>query len=75
MVAAKTPRSRKLLSVKQVAQRYGISPRTVWRYEAAGVIPAAKRLGPRLVRFVEGDLDEADDSLPPALRHQEGAVA
>jgi excisionase family DNA binding protein len=46
-----------LLTVKQAADRCGLSPVTIRRYINRGILPA-KRYGPRLWRIRAGDLDK-----------------
>ncbi len=45
------------LSVKQVSERIGVSTRTIFRRIEAGEIPIV-RLGTRIIRINESDLDE-----------------
>jgi predicted DNA-binding transcriptional regulator AlpA len=54
-----TSRSVRYLTRKQVAKAFGISPRTVDRYEEAGTIPRRRHLGPRTVRWLEHEVHEA----------------
>ena len=52
-----------LLSVREVAQAFGTSERTIWRWAATGEIPAPMRIG-RSVRWrrstVEAFLDKRE---------------
>jgi excisionase family DNA binding protein len=43
------------LSIPQVAERYGVSAKTVRRWIASGDLPA-RRVGPRLVRINAADV-------------------
>lgn len=51
--------STKHLTVSEVAERYGLSTKTVRRYVASGTLPA-RRVGPRLIRL---DADEVEAAL------------
>lgn len=46
-----------LLDVKQVAQMYGVHPRTIWNLASAGRIPQPVRLSPHVVRWRLSDLE------------------
>lgn len=48
----------RLLTVRQVAARLAIHPRSVWRLVAAGELPGPVKLSPRIVRWREADLQE-----------------
>lgn len=54
-------RSRRLTSVADAAESYGVSERTIRRYIANGTL-TAYRFGPRMIRI---DLDELDSTLVP----------
>lgn len=54
-------RSRRLTSVADAAEYYGVSERTIRRYIANGTL-TAYRFGPRMIRV---DLDELDSTLVP----------
>ncbi|GAA3022457.1 hypothetical protein GCM10010528_00680 [Gordonia defluvii] len=54
-------RSRRLTSVADAAESYGVSERTIRRYIANGTL-TAYRFGPRMIRV---DLDELDSTLVP----------
>ena len=47
----------RLLRVSEVADRVGLSIREVWRRVAAGRFPKPARLGPRVTRFREADIN------------------
>lgn len=51
------------LTVRQVARRLDISPRTVWRWVAVGRFPAPLRIGPKFVRWRRDDLERYLDGL------------
>ena len=55
-----------LLTVQQVAKRYGIGRRTVWRWEATGRIPRGVRLGHLTVRWRAEDIEQHLASLVPS---------
>lgn len=52
-----------LLTVRDVASRLAIKPRTVWRLAAAGKLPSPVKLGTRTTRWVEADIKRYLDSL------------
>jgi predicted DNA-binding transcriptional regulator AlpA len=53
-MAPATPR---LLTIQQVAKRFGVSVRTIWRWEAAKRIPRGVRLTSATVRWWEDDIE------------------
>lgn len=53
----------KKLSIAQVADLYGLHPRTVRRYIAAGKL-LAYRIGPRMIRLDEDQVRRALDGEP-----------
>jgi prophage regulatory protein len=60
-----TPTAGGLLTVQQVAKRYGINTRSVWRWEQRGWLPRAVRLGRGIVRWRESDIVRHLESLVP----------
>lgn len=48
----------RLIDVKEVAARFGMSVRCVWRYVAQGVLPAPVKIG-TCTRWVNEELDDA----------------
>ena len=55
----KTP----FLTVYQVADRYGVSTDSIWRWKRDGVFPAPVRVGPNCTRWREADLLEHESQL------------
>ena len=51
------------LSIRQVAEYWGVSDRTVRRYIADGTISAA-RIGPKLVRIDRAQVESLDKVIP-----------
>ena len=51
------------LSVDQVAQRYGVSTDSIWRWKRAGDFPAAVRIGPNCTRWRLSDILEHEDQM------------
>lgn len=49
--------NRDLLKAREVAERVGISIRTVWQWTSAGLLPAPFRLG-RVTRWRTRDIHE-----------------
>lgn len=45
------------LTVDQVAQRYGVSTDTIWRWARNGSFPKARRVGPNVTRWRLSDLE------------------
>jgi predicted DNA-binding transcriptional regulator AlpA len=60
----------RLLTVQQVARQYGITARTVWRWEATGQMPRGLRLTPRTVRWRKEDIDQHIATLAPPTDSQ-----
>jgi prophage regulatory protein len=46
----------RILRVREVVYRCGISKRTIYRLEAAGRFPARRQLGPRAVGWAESEV-------------------
>jgi prophage regulatory protein len=46
----------RILRVREVVQRCGISKRTIYRLEAAGRFPPRRKLGPRAVGWAESEV-------------------
>jgi prophage regulatory protein len=57
-----------LLTVGDVARRLRISRRTVWRWSAAGRLPAPLRLGPQCTRWRAAEIQRYVDALRPIDR-------
>ncbi len=58
-VSPSRPSTKNYRNSKQIAAEFGVSPKTVRRWTAAGLIPG-QRIGPRLIRY---DLDEVRAAL------------
>ncbi|QYK04053.1 AlpA family transcriptional regulator [Shewanella zhangzhouensis] len=48
----------KLIRLKQVTERTGLGRSSIYSYMAAGYFPRSVKLGPRLVAWVEEEVDE-----------------
>ena len=46
-----------MLSLKQVAKRLGVCERSIRRYIALGELPRPVRVGPKLVKLLECDVE------------------
>jgi predicted DNA-binding transcriptional regulator AlpA len=53
----------RILRVKHVCARYGISPSTVWQWTKEGRLPQPVELGPNSRGWFEHELDERDLAL------------
>jgi prophage regulatory protein len=53
----------RLLTIKQVASRFEVTVRTIWRWEANGQIPRGVRLTRGTVRWREQDIEKHVASL------------
>ena len=51
----------KHLSVKQVAERFGVSVATIWRWSRDGVIPAPVRISTGCTRWRLNDLESWEE--------------
>lgn len=51
------------LSVGQVAERYGVSTDSIWRWKRQGEFPAPVRVGPNCTRWRVSDLIEHESQL------------
>ena len=47
----------RLIDVKDIAQRTGLSERSIWRFRDSGALPSPVRLG-RLVKWREPDVEQ-----------------
>jgi predicted DNA-binding transcriptional regulator AlpA len=61
--ASGKPGESRLLTVQQVARKYGVAVRTVWRWDKLGRIPRGKRLTTNTVRWHEDEINRHLDSL------------
>ncbi len=57
-----------LLTASEVACRLSVSPRTVWRWTAQGILPAPVRPSRRATRWRAGDIRHFLDNLPQRRR-------
>lgn len=60
----------KLVGVKEVAARFGMSVRGVWRHVAMGVLPQPVKFG-KMTRWCESELDAVFEK----LKRQRGSFA
>ena len=51
------------LTVEQVAERYGVSTDSIWRWKRNGTFPAPVRVGPNCTRWRLSDIIEHDSKL------------
>jgi excisionase family DNA binding protein len=59
-----------LLSVRQVASRLAVTTRTVWKWAAAGRLPAPKYIGARLPRWELADIEHFIKTAPTEPPHE-----
>jgi predicted DNA-binding transcriptional regulator AlpA len=59
---------KKYVSDKLLAERYGVSRSTIWRWVAKGIIPKAHKLGPGTSRFDLVEVEAAE------VRRETGAA-
>jgi len=52
----------KFISVKSVAERYGVSVPTVWYWVKNGILPKPYKLGRNTTRWSIEELDKADNT-------------
>ncbi|SDR80759.1 Prophage CP4-57 regulatory protein (AlpA) [Halopseudomonas sabulinigri] len=45
-------------TVKQISQRYSVSPATIWRWVSTGAFPKPHKLGPATTRWHIADLED-----------------
>ncbi len=50
--------NRNSMDVKELADFIGCDPRTIWRHEAKGLIPEARRVGTRIVRWDRQEIED-----------------
>lgn len=55
------------VTARDVAELLCVSRRTVWRWTAAGRLPAPVRVGARCTRWRVSDLQRYFDALPPRV--------
>jgi len=48
------------LSDVQLAERYGVTRPTIWRWSAQGVLPSPVQLSPGCTRWVRDEIEAAD---------------
>jgi len=48
----------KIIRVKQLVAKIGVSASTVWRMERAGTFPKRRKLSPGAVGWLESEVDE-----------------
>ena len=65
MARTTAPPNPETVSVAQAAEREGVTPKTIRRWIADGIIPA-HRVGPKLIRIRVPDLDALHRRIPTA---------
>jgi predicted DNA-binding transcriptional regulator AlpA len=55
----------RILTVEEAADRVGKHPRTLKRWEAAGLFPRRRQLAPHSVGYLESEVVEWIESRPP----------
>lgn len=71
------PKMRKLyLTVERVAERYGVSTDSIWRWNRNGTFPAPVRIGSNCTRWLLSDFTEHDSKLKRCfMTHLDGEAA
>ncbi|WP_418594410.1 helix-turn-helix transcriptional regulator [Ponticoccus sp. (in: a-proteobacteria)] len=55
------------LSVTQVAERFGVSEDSIWRWKRNGTFPVPRRLGPKMTRWRLADVLEFEAGLEACM--------
>jgi len=55
----------RFLSVTQMAERYSVSPDTVWRWTREGYIPAPIKINPQITRWRLDEVEARDAAREP----------
>lgn len=50
-------------SIKEVSERYGVAPKSIWRWIREGRFPKPLKLSPKTARWREVDLKAYEESL------------
>jgi prophage regulatory protein len=58
--------STRILRAAELAERLSISRVTLWRWERDGRIPPKRIVGPNVIGWLEGEIEEWMTSLPTA---------
>lgn len=56
----------KFLSVTQMAERYSVSPDSIWRWTRAGILPAPIKINPQVTRWRLDEVEARDGARRPA---------
>lgn len=56
----------RIVRVKELAERLGISRATLWRWERKGRVPRKRHLGPNTVGWLESDIEVWFSTTAPA---------
>lgn len=63
-----------LIRQQDVLARVRVSGVTLWRWERDGLFPKRRKIGPRLVAWVEAEIDEWCETRAAALNSAEGSA-
>jgi len=51
-------KDKKIIRRSKLAEIFGVSETTIWRWQRDGVIPQPIRLGPRMIGWLSSDISE-----------------
>jgi len=54
----KEKKDKKIIRRSKLAEIFGVSETTIWRWQRDGVIPQPIRLGPRMIGWLSSDISE-----------------
>jgi prophage regulatory protein len=61
----------RFLRLPEVLDRVGVTAMTIRRWQEVDLFPKGRKIGPRLIGWIERDIDEWCDSRPELSPHRE----
>lgn len=61
----------RFLRLPEVLHRVGVTAMTIRRWQEIDLFPKGRKIGPRLIGWIERDIDEWCDSRPELLAHRD----